>query len=114
MGTFAVGEVVLVHFPFSDLSSSKLRPALIISQAEFGNYILCQITSSSFSSKNCIQISDKDISGMGLRRQQSYIRPDKIFTCDPNLINNSLGSLNKNKRGAMHNSLIKILQELIA
>ncbi len=28
MGPFAVGSVVLIHFPFSDLSSSKLRPAL--------------------------------------------------------------------------------------
>jgi hypothetical protein len=30
MGAFAIGEVVLVRFPFSDLSAAKLRPALII------------------------------------------------------------------------------------
>jgi hypothetical protein len=29
MGTLAAGQVVLVHFPFSDLTASKLRPAVV-------------------------------------------------------------------------------------
>ncbi len=32
MGPFAVGSVVMIHFPFSDLSSSKLRPALLLKE----------------------------------------------------------------------------------
>jgi hypothetical protein len=28
MGTLAAGQVVIVHFPFSDLAASKLRPAV--------------------------------------------------------------------------------------
>jgi hypothetical protein len=28
MGTLATGQVVIVHFPFSDLTASKLRPAV--------------------------------------------------------------------------------------
>lgn len=39
------GSIVLVSFPFSDLSRSKLRPALVIAEAGRGDYILCQITS---------------------------------------------------------------------
>jgi hypothetical protein len=30
MGTFAAGQVVLVQFPFSDLSAVKLRPAVVL------------------------------------------------------------------------------------
>jgi len=39
------GSVVLVKFPFSDLSSSKLRPAVVLAAAGRDDWILCQITS---------------------------------------------------------------------
>ena len=45
MGTFAAGQVVIVHFPFSDLTASKLRPAVVLAEAGRGDWILCQITS---------------------------------------------------------------------
>jgi hypothetical protein len=34
MGTFAAGQVVIVHFPFSDLTASKLRPAVKLDFSE--------------------------------------------------------------------------------
>ena len=37
--------VVLVRFPFSDLSGSKLRPALVLAATGRGDVLLCQITS---------------------------------------------------------------------
>ena len=45
MGTFAAGQVVIVHFPFSDLTASKLRPAVVLAEAGRGDCVLCQITS---------------------------------------------------------------------
>jgi mRNA interferase MazF len=39
------GDVVVVPFPFSDLSQSKRRPALVIASLEGDDAILCQITS---------------------------------------------------------------------
>ena len=33
MGTLAAGQVVIVHFPFSDLTASKLRPAVVLAEA---------------------------------------------------------------------------------
>jgi mRNA interferase MazF len=44
MGTPSIGSVVLVPFPFSDLSNSKKRPALVVASADRGDWILCQIT----------------------------------------------------------------------
>lgn len=46
MGLLAAGQVVIVHFPFSDLSQSKLRPAMVLAEAGRGDWLLCQITAS--------------------------------------------------------------------
>ena len=49
MGSFAAGAVVLVRFPFSDPSQSKLRPAVVLAGAGRGDWLLCQITSKPYS-----------------------------------------------------------------
>lgn len=45
MAKFIKGNVVVVPFPFSDLTQAKRRPALVISKLEGDDIILCQITS---------------------------------------------------------------------
>lgn len=39
----AKGAVVLVRFPFSDLSRTKLRPAVVLADAGRGDRVLCQV-----------------------------------------------------------------------
>ena len=41
----SAGGLVLVPFPFSDLSQAKLRPAAALAEAGRGDWILCQVTS---------------------------------------------------------------------
>jgi hypothetical protein len=41
----AKGAIVLVRFPFSDLSRTKLRPAVVLADAGRGDRVLCQVTS---------------------------------------------------------------------
>src|ERR1051326_4926214 len=43
--TSKTGSVILVRFPFSDLSQSKLRPAVFLVHADRGDWIVCQIPS---------------------------------------------------------------------
>ena len=45
MAKFVKGDVVVVPFPFSDLTQAKRRPALVVSTLEGDDLILCQITS---------------------------------------------------------------------
>ncbi len=45
MARFVKGDVVVVPFPFSDLTQTKRRPALVLAQLEGNDRILCQITS---------------------------------------------------------------------
>lgn len=45
MGKFVKGDIIVLPFPFSNLSSSKRRPALVLADVEGDDIILCQITS---------------------------------------------------------------------
>ncbi|WP_235335003.1 MULTISPECIES: type II toxin-antitoxin system PemK/MazF family toxin [Aphanizomenon] len=49
MEEFIKGDVVIVPFPFSDLTQTKRRPALVIATLQGNDLILCQITSQSVS-----------------------------------------------------------------
>jgi mRNA interferase MazF len=48
MGAVEPGVVVLVRFPFSDLSWSKLRPAVVLAHAGGVDWVLCQVTSNPY------------------------------------------------------------------
>ena len=54
MARFVKGDVVVVPFPFSDLSQSKRRPALVITELTGNDLILCQITSQSISDSSIL------------------------------------------------------------
>ncbi len=44
MGKFVKGDVVVINFPFSDLSGVKRRPELVVANLHGDDVILCQIT----------------------------------------------------------------------
>lgn len=92
MVKFAIGSVVLVTFPYSNLKGQKVRPAVVIANVEFDNFILCQITSKEYSSKTAIHLKADDFS-QGSLPVISYVRPDKLFTADMSIIKNSVGLL---------------------
>ena len=92
MGKFVAGEVVVVRFPFSDLRRSKRRPALILAIADFDNLILCQITSKPYASQRAITLSATAFATGGLPIV-SYVRPDKLFTADPTIVERTIGTL---------------------
>jgi mRNA interferase MazF len=88
----AVGDVVLVPFPFSDLSQSKLRPAIALADADGDDWILCQVTSNPYGDSRAIAIAGKDFSAGGLPLT-SYARPGKIFTGSQSLVVRRVGKL---------------------
>jgi mRNA interferase MazF len=87
-----VGSVVLVRFPFSDLSQSKLRPAVVLADADRSDWILCQITSSPYSDPRALFLTDTDFAS-GSLRVGSYARPGKLFTANESLIASEVGVL---------------------
>ncbi len=45
MGLFAVREVVVVPFPFSDLSQAKDRPTICLAGLQRNEWLVCAVTS---------------------------------------------------------------------
>lgn len=78
------------YVPFSNLKGQKIRPALVLANVEFDNLILCQITSKSYTSKTAISLGPVDFD-KGELPVVSYIRPDKLFTADTNIIKSAVG-----------------------
>lgn len=92
MGAPAVSSIILVPFPFSDLSRSKLRPAVVLAHASHEDIILAQITSRPYADSKAIEITDQDFLS-GSLRVTSYARPGKLFTASPSLIKAEVGKL---------------------
>lgn len=88
----SAGEVVLVPFPFSDLSQSKVRPAVVLADAGRGDWVLCQVTSSPFGDPAAVPLDAPDFASGGLL-VASFARPGKLFTAHAGLLVRSVGVL---------------------
>ncbi len=88
----AAGSVVVVPFPFSDLSRAKLRPAVVLADAGRGDWILCQVTSNPYGDARAIMLTDASFR-TGSLRVTSYARPGKLFTASHDLMTAQVGSL---------------------
>lgn len=106
----ANGTVVLVPFPFSDLSQSKLRPACVLANAGRDDVILCQITSNPYADPQAVELTDSDFEDGSLRRV-SYARPGKLFTAHLTLINAVAGTLNASARRRVVERTVTLLQQ---
>ena len=94
MEKFVKGNIVVIPFPFSDLSDSKKRPALVLADLSGDDIILCQITSQKTKDQYAIPIKEQDFS-LGKLTVPSNIRPNRIFTADKNIIIKKVASLNE-------------------
>ena len=111
MGTSSVvnpGTVVLVRFPFSDLSASKLRPAVVLAELDRQDFILAQITSQPYADPRSIQLEESSFSHGGLQRT-SFARPGKLFTAHVSLIDRSVGSLTNASLESIRSAVIKVI-----
>ncbi|MBI5554006.1 MAG: type II toxin-antitoxin system PemK/MazF family toxin [Candidatus Diapherotrites archaeon] len=90
------GDVVVMPFPFSDLSTTKKRPAVVLARLNGDDLILCQITSRPNQDNYSIPATQEDFLS-GSLRQDSNIRPNKIFTADTSIIDYKIGTLKSAK-----------------
>lgn len=110
MEKFIKGDVVVIPFPFSDLSMSKRRPALVLTNLDGDDLILCQITSQSVQDRYAIHLTDDEFDTGNLHKP-SNIRPNRLFTADRHIVLYKTGSLQKGKINTVINAVVKILSE---
>ena len=109
METLAAGQVVLLPFPFSDLSRSKHRPALLLANVGRGDWVACQITSNPYADLRAVEIRDDDFESGSLKRV-SCARPGKLFTAHETLFASSVGALRREKLAAVREAVIELLR----
>ena len=109
MGAPAAGEVVVIPFPFSDLTQSKVRPTLCLADAGRGHYVLCQITSQPYGDPLVLKLDDQDFVTGGLH-VESFVRPGKLFTADANLILSTEGKLTAAAFQRVLNTIVNLLR----
>ena len=83
------GDIVIIGFPFSDLSRTKKRPALIISNDTVnntGDYLMVQVTSKIRNDSLSLPINKSDFVNGKELPLQSCIRLHKIFLLNESLI----------------------------
>ena len=108
MGTFVKGEVVIVPFPFSDLTNSKRRPAVVVAQLDGDDVILCQVTSQARSDSYAITVTASDFVSGNLP-VNSVARPNRLFTADERIIIRKAGVLADDKMKEITDKLVEII-----
>ena len=102
------GAVVVVRFPFSDLSQTKLRPAVVLADAGRGDWILSQVTSKPYGDTRAINLEDASFAA-GSLRVTSYARPGKLFTASRDLILAQVGKLKPEPFRQIIDSVVSLL-----
>jgi mRNA interferase MazF len=90
----AVGDIVLIAFPFTDLSATKVRPALVVGHAGAVDVIAIFITSNLANAGQTDVILDSEHSDFvqsGLR-VPSRITAARLATLEEGLIRRTIGS----------------------
>jgi mRNA interferase MazF len=82
------GDIVLIPFPFSDLSGSKNRPAVILIETAGDVTIAFITTQIKWNSENDILLQPSDLNGL---KKVSLIRLNKLATIDKGLVIGRLG-----------------------
>jgi mRNA interferase MazF len=106
----AVGDIVLFRFPQADLTTGKLRPALLVSElpGEYDDWLVCMISSQTrhylTNFDELIQTSDSDYSLSGLKLE-SVIRTGRLAVISGNLLLGEIGQISNERIKRIKNNL---------
>ena len=109
MVALSAGAIVLVPFPFSDLSQAKLRPAVVLADAGRGDWVLSQVTSKPYGDPRSILLVDADFAS-GSLRLDSYARPGKLFTAESSLMVSQAGVLKPDSFEKIIEAVVELLE----
>jgi len=103
------GDVVIIPFPYSDLSATKPRPVVVLRRLPGDDFIACAITSQQTGDPNIIPLVAGDFSNGSLPRA-SYVHPAKIFTAESSKVTGFKGTLRTPKTNELLDKVVEILR----
>jgi mRNA interferase MazF len=90
--TYQRGDIVLIPYPYTDLSGTKKRPVILLTEADqFGNHIVAKITSVLRNDPFAFLLNDQDLSVAFYRL--SEVRTNELFTVSDTLIIKQISAL---------------------
>ena len=101
------GDIILLPFPFTDLSGNKTRPALILISNSLDVTVAFITTQLGWQEANDLLISANTTTGL---KRNSLIRLSKLATIDSGLVLGKLGEISKSELIEIDKNLIEILQ----
>ena len=101
------GDIVLIPFPFTDLSGIKNRPAVVLIDSEDDVTVCFLSTKLKWQSDCDILLQPTKLNGL---KKTSIIRINKLATVDKELIIGLLGKLDEHYQDLLDKSLLKILK----
>ncbi len=104
----AKGDIVLVTFPFTDLSGTKLRPTVVLFETSLDLTLSFITTQTAWQEPTDVLLHPSSLNGL---RKSSLIRTNKIATLDRSLAQGLLGRLNQAEIVQL-DSKLKILLQL--
>lgn len=111
--SYKKGDIVVIHFPFTDLTNTKKRPALVISKDtvnQTGDYLLVQITSKAKNDKLTLPVLTVNFSDNKPLPLTSYIRLHKIFLLSESLIISKVASVKSNFMSQVINRIVELIK----
>jgi len=103
----AKGDILLIKFPFTDLSGNKLRPAVVIFDNSLDFTVCFVTTQTGWQEATDVLLTPNPINRLN---KQSLIRTSKIATLDRSLAKGLLGNLTSNELTELDNKLKILLQ----
>ena len=102
------GTIVLIPFPFTDLSGSKVRPAVIMSDGIVDTHLIVTFitTNPKFKSKYSVLIEPSKRNNL---KQESFIIVSKITSLDPKIVLGEIGQVEKEIMRDVNNKLKTLL-----
>ena len=110
MAKFIKGDVVVVPFPFSDLTNAKRRPAFVMTVLPDDDIILFQITGRDLKDELAIKLKAMDFE-VGSLPVDSNIRPNRLFTADRHIILYKIGHVCQKKIDEVVKLTVDIIQK---
>jgi mRNA interferase MazF len=104
------GDIVLIPIPFTDLSSQKRRPVIVVSNNKYNqkttDLVVVAMTSNPADVAHSFTINNSDLEQGSLNRP-GKVRADKIYTLSQNIIVKIFGRVNQK-------TIARVQQETIA
>lgn len=96
MERFVAGDIIVVSFPYTDLSEARKRPALVLANVEGDDIVICEITSRMRKDNYVVFLESKDLESVSLRTK-SIIRPNRLLILHKNKISYKFGKVKQEK-----------------